>query len=396
MDEFEPLIILAIPNLSDEQTWFETTVQPIIDSMAFGAPAPVIDGGAATLSTFGADAIELEVPAEGVAMPAGTYSTVKPFGMPVSFDVPDRFRVEGGLQGPSCAGCSAPTRRRSGSTRFGSFYDAQQALDPDMNGVGSIPADDMDAWIEANGIIVDDSAEGTIGGRSAYFRQIRLPEGTGDGLCPAAMQPCIKVGSHSADLQGNYVHAIDGTLPNAYWFVEMDDFEPFGIWISTTEARWPPGLARRGRADARQHQFGDPAPTVEGGTARVPERIAVTANMTVTQTGERDINEPWPIERTGPIVGDINGTFTGTGISSPNGAEVTLDWVMDVTIDGLGTGTLTLRSDEVWTGDGATTAADRVIAGTGDFDGVTGFGTTTHTDDGTVHGDIELTLAPRR
>ena len=140
-------------------------------------------------------------------------------------------------------------------------------------------------------------------------------------------------------------------------------------------------------------QLGEPAPAVEGGTARLPERIALTADMTVNQTGERDINAPWPIERTGPIVGDINGTFTGTGMSSPNGAEVTLDWVMDVTVDGLGTGTLTLRSDEVWTGDAARTAADRVIAGTGDFDGVTGYGTTTHTDDGAVFtATIELML----
>ena len=47
MDDYEPLVILAIPNLDDEQAWFDTIVQPIVDSMDLGAPAPLIEGGTA-------------------------------------------------------------------------------------------------------------------------------------------------------------------------------------------------------------------------------------------------------------------------------------------------------------------------------------------------------------
>jgi hypothetical protein len=283
-------------------------------------------------------------------------------------------------------------------TRLGSFYDAEEAVDPDMRAQGSIPADDIDGFIVANGLIVEDSRDATIGGRPASFRQVRLPDGAGEGLCSPAQQPCIQMGRHSADLQIAPVINIGGnggTQSQSFWVVDMDGYEPFGIYIWTSDPDGPQAWLDEVAPLLESITFGEPAPAVEGGTARLPERVTVTADMLVTQTGERDLDNPWPIERTGTIVGDINGTFSGTGMSSPNGAEVTLDWVMDVTIDGFGTGTLTLRSDESWPGDVARSAVDHVIGGTGDFEGVTGFGTTTHTDDGDVFtATIELQLVP--
>jgi len=77
----------------------------------------------------------------------------------------------------------------------------------------------------------------------------------------------------------------------------------------------------------------------------------------------------------------FTGTYQGTGVASPNEAEVTMDWTMDVTIEGFGTGTLTLHSDWIWNGDGARFATDHVIRGTGDLEGVTGFGRSQQTND---------------
>jgi hypothetical protein len=283
--------------------------------------------------------------------------------------------------------------------RVGSWFDAVESRTEETRGLGNIPADGIDTWIAVNDVIVVESAEISVGGRDAKYRLIRLdtsPGATAD-FCPEGEAPCLWAASGSADL----IDAESSGVPigrdrvQALWSVDMGEFEPVFIFAAANLDDDGPWFTDIVQPIIDSIQFGEPAPLIEGGTARLPARVTVTADMTVTQTGERDISEPWPIERTGPIVGNINGTFTGTGMSSPNGAEVTLDWVMDVTVDGLGTGTLTLRSYETWSGDGATTAANHVLSGTGDLEGVTGFGTTTHTDDGsTFTATIELMLAP--
>jgi len=386
MGDFEPLVILAIPNLTDEQTWFDNTIQPIIDSIEFGEPAPVIEGGTARLSTFGALAEAVTLPAAGDALPAGRYA-VEQLGVPVTFQVPADasapFEVD--LNLPQAVSIKNQNGFL-GFERIGSFYDAEQAVDPNVQGLGSIPPDDIDAWIEANGIIVEASVDETISGRSAKFRQVRLPDGV----------VSLNLNSLSADLIDEFPEpgsALSGIYPNAYWFVELDDYEPLGIWayaFGPDLQSWLDEIA----PIVDSIVLGEPAPTVEGGTARLPLRV--TANMTVTQTGTRDINNPWPVERTGSLDGDITGTYTATGMSSPNGAEVTLDWTMDATIEGLGTGTLTLTSDWVWPGDTYTNSVDRVVSGTGDFEGVTGTGTSIQTSDygfgNPYTATIELTL----
>ena len=347
------------------------------------------------------DTTAAPLPGEGQVLSPGRYTSTTP-GVSVTFLLDDGQTAPWTVQSNQEPGgiqlwSDDTAREFIAIGRVGSWYDADQARAEETTGLGSIAADDIDGWIKLNGINVVDSADVEVGGRSAKYRQIQLdtgPDGTGD-FCPAGERPCLWAASGSADT----IDANPGPIPfsrerlHSIWLIDMDEFEPMVILAIPNlpdEQAWFENIVQ---PIVDSMEIGAPAPIVEGGTARLPERIALTADMTVNQTGERDINEPWPIERTGPIVGDINGTFTGTGMSSPNGAEVTLDWVMDVTIDGLGTGTLTLRSDEVWTGDGATTATDRVIAGTGDFDGVTGFGMTTHTDDGAVFtATIELTL----
>jgi hypothetical protein len=389
MGDFEPLFVVAIPNLDDELTWFENTVQPIVDSIELGEPAPAVAGGTARLSTFASSAEAVELPAPGDALPAGRYTTDQ-FGTPVTFTVPadaSAFQVD--LSNPVALGIKNPNGW-VGFERIGSFYDATQARDPGVTGLGNIPPDDIDAWIEANGVVVEASSDVTVGGRTAKFRQVRLPDGV-------ARLNLNTISADQLDLNPGSGSELSGIYANAYWFVELDDYEPLGIWAyayGPDLQSWLDELA----PIIDSITLGEPGPAVPGGTARLPERLTVNATMTVNQIGERDIANPWPVERTGELTGDITGTYTGTGLSSPNGAEVTLDWTMDVAIEGLGSGTLTVRSYWVNSLDGATTATDHVIGGTGDLDGVTGFGTTKQTSDygfGREYtADIELHLAP--
>ncbi len=286
--------------------------------------------------------------------------------------------------------------------RLGSWYDAIEARTEGTTGLGSIPPDDIDGWIAQNGIIVVDSDEVEVGGRTAEYRQFRLdttPGATAD-FCGGGA-PCLWASTGSPDVVGGTANPIQIGLDRvqSIWLVDMDEFEPVYIFAAAQlgedgDQQWFTDVIQ---PIIDSITFGEPAPVVEGGTARIPERVAVTANMTVDQTGEANASEPWPVERTGALDGEITGTYVATGMSSPNGADVTLDYVMDVTIDGFGTGTLTLRSYWNWSGDGATTATDSVISGTGDLEGVTGFGSTVQTSDfgpgRPFDAEIELMLA---
>ena len=75
--------------------------------------------------------------------------------------------------------------------RAGSWYDADEARDGDMTGLGSIGPDQIDRWIEENGIIVAESASVEVGNRPAQYRQIRLDSSPGASadFCPTGEQP---------------------------------------------------------------------------------------------------------------------------------------------------------------------------------------------------------------
>ena len=400
--DFEPLAVWAHTESPDTDAWL-AEIMPLIESIELGDPAPAVEGGTARISTFGTGSDADALPIPGADVDPGRYASDS-LGVPVEFD------LDVGLTAAWTLANEEPGRLwfiSSGSDReflamgrLGSWYDATEARTADQSGLGSIPPDDIDGWIAQNGIIVVDSADVEVGGRPAKYRQFRLdttPGATAD-FCGGSA-PCLWAATGSPDVLGGTANPVEVGFDRvqSIWLVDMDEFEPVYIFAAAQlgdgDEQWFADIVQ---PIVDSIEFGEPAPAVEGGTARVPERVAVTATMTVNQTGTRDTNAPWPLERTGSLVGDITGTFVAGGMSSPNGAEVTLDWVMDVTIDGLGTGTLTGSSDETWTGDGATTAVDHVIGGTGDFEGVTGFGSTTHTDDGDVFtATIELMLAPR-
>ena len=353
-----------------------------------------------------ATASALELPPPGGAIEPGRYAS-DALGVPIELDLDAAQTAAWALiteePGRLWIISQGSDQELLAMGRLGSWYDATEARTADITGLGSIPPDDIDGYIAQNDIIVVDSEEVEVGGRPAAFRQFRLdttPGATGD-FCDGS-EPCLWASTGSPDVVGGTANPLEVGFDRVQtiWLVDMGEFEPVYIFAvahlgEDGDQQWIDDIVQ---PIIDSIQFGEPAPTVEGGTARIPARVALTAEMTVSQTGTPDAAAPWPVERTGSLSGDVVGTYEATGVSSPNGAEVTLDWTMDVTIDGFGTGTLTLRSEWFWSGDGAATAVDHVIAGTGDLAGVTGFGTTTQTSDfgaGVEYtADIELMLAP--
>ncbi len=377
LDDFEPLGIWAHTDTGEPQSWFEE-VQPVIDSIELGEPAPVTEFGQARLSTFGAgtgDLPEAGQPtsltdlAEGDPMPASSYTSDK-LGVPVTFDVP--ADTDWMLRFKSAYSFDIGTNSSFvAMTRLGSFYDAEEAVDPDMRAQGSIPADDIDGFIVANGLIVEDSREATIGGRPASFRQLRLPDGTGEGLCPAALQPCLQMGRHSADLQVAPVINIGGPQSQSFWVVDMDGYEPFGIYIWTRDPDGPQAWLDALAPLLDSITFGEPAPAVEGGTARLPERQQFLASYTGTRTVGPELEDGTrEVIGQNTVEGDLTGEIVATGvqITPTNGTD---DLVFTGTIDGLGTGTLTMKQE--WTASNNDIATRTlVVGGTGDFEGITG------------------------
>lgn len=379
------------PDGEDDPTTEQDTDGQVVDEQLTGEP---IDGASAST-----------LPAVGEQVEPGEYAS-NAIGTPFTIELGEGSTApwtvisndESGVQIWS----DDTAREFIAIGRIGSWMNFDEARDEQHRGAGSIPGDDLDGWIAANGVIVVDTDEVEVGGRTAHYRQIRLdttPGATAD-WCPPGEVPCLWAANGSADLVGDDQTPVPFARDRLHsiWLVDMGEFEPVVILAIPNlddEDAWFDEVVQ---PIVDSIEWGSPAPAIEGGTARVPERVAVTATMTVTETGEASASEPWPVERTGSLSGDITGTYEAAGTSSPNGADVTLDWTMDVAIEGFGTGTLTLQSRWLWSGDGAHTAVDHVVSGTGDLEGVTGFGTSVQTSDfgagAEYTSDIELMLAP--
>lgn len=259
--------------------------------------------------------------------------------------------------------------------RIGSFYDAEQAINPGITGLGSIPADDVDGWIAANGILVEAREEVTVGGRVAQYRQIRIPADAGDQTC--ANPPCIAMVSSSADLDASPTFLFS-ELPHSFWFVDMGEFEPLGIWAYTAEPdhqAWLDELAPL----IDSIVLGEPGPAVKNGTARVPLRVTVSAAYSGVRTdGAVLADGSIPVTYNATSEGTMTGEIVGTGTYVP-GVETTGsdEYTFTGTIDGIGTGTLTYTDEWTATGPAESTITTAITGGTGDFVGVTGTGTST-------------------
>ncbi|MDW3216418.1 MAG: hypothetical protein R8G01_20675 [Ilumatobacteraceae bacterium] len=260
--------------------------------------------------------------------------------------------------------------------RIGSWMNFDEARDEQHRGAGSIPGDDLDGWIAANGVIVVDSAEVEVGGRPAKYRQVRLdttPGATAD-WCPPSEVPCLWAANGSADLVADDQTPVPFARDRLHsiWLVDMGEFEPVVILAIPNlddEEAWFADIVQ---PIVDSIVFGEPAPVIEGGTARVPLREQFFASYTTPRSEGTELADG-TIERSGTftITGDLTGEIASTGIelTPANGYD---DLVFTGTIDGIGTGTLTMYQE--WTGsaNGDISFTTTITDATGDFTGITG------------------------
>ncbi len=264
--------------------------------------------------------------------------------------------------------------------RVGSWYDADEARDGEMTGVGSISPDEIDRWIEENGIIVTESADVEVGNRPAQYRQIRLDTSAGASadFCPPAEQPCLWAATGSADTVGEGPSRIPFSRDRLHsiWLVDMDDYEPLVILAIPNlddEQAWFDTIVQ---PIVDSMEFGEPAPVIEGGTARVPVRITETgAFEAVRLDGEPLADGSVPVTSTITLTGDVAGEITGVGVAVAQEQGIDEEGVDENTftgtIDGVGTGTMTYRLDWQLVG-GVYSSTGIITGGTGDLAGATG------------------------
>lgn len=318
------------------------------------------------------DTIVAELPSIDQQVRPGTYST-DALGVPLTFDVPDgaggTFTREVTPTGAIQLGFRDGILESISIGRVGSFYGSSEASEGTTQGLGSIAADDIDGWIDSNDITVDQESEVTVGDHSAKLRQVRFDNTHPNGFWGF---------SGSADIapikpQGFFGHP-DHVYP--IWLVSMDDFEPILIWAVShfpDQQQWIDDIVI---PLIDSIEFGEPAPAIEEGTARVPLRVAKTgAFEAVRVDGEPLADGSVPVTSTITLTGAVAGEVTGLGeavIQEQGVEEEGFDENTFIgTVEGIGTGTMTYRLD--WTlVDGVFSSAGLVTGGSGDLAGVTG------------------------
>jgi hypothetical protein len=122
------------------------------------------------------------------------------------------------------------------ASRVGGWYDADQSVDNAYRGEGSIPANDVEGWIEANQHIADRLPDATVSGRTARVYDIEIDE-TVEGSLFDDCDRCVLTASPSSEFfnpgtaqSGDKV--INPGLKLRLWFIEVDGFDPIAIWAA--------------------------------------------------------------------------------------------------------------------------------------------------------------------
>ena len=180
----------------------------------------------------------------------GTY-VIDQLGVPITFTIPTEYFVTG--VGPGYAtfiewasDVPLPTAgeplRSIWFERVGSFYNRAESVDTSFAGLGSIDANDIDAWVADNAVLVDRVGTTTVGGRDARTLDARPdPEAGVTGPCLPEFTPCIWVSTLSAAVVDVAEHhspkyPLGSGFVARMWLVDMDGLEPILIRINAPES----------------------------------------------------------------------------------------------------------------------------------------------------------------
>lgn len=185
-----------------------------------------------------------DVPRRGAFVEPGRYQSDL-LGIPIEFTLPTSTSGSRWIVGRAAPGHLAfgvhgeDTPEYFQMYRVSSWYDTDEAFDL-SNLSGSLDPLDIDGWIAAHGISVEESGTTTVGGRSAEYRLLTIPENpAGDpALCIAGQTPVCLIGAgpepipEEASLPAHVVHG-SGRQP-VLWLIALDEFAPLLIEGSTT------------------------------------------------------------------------------------------------------------------------------------------------------------------
>ena len=170
-------------------------------------------------------------------LPVGGLTTTDDLGMTLTFDTPvtmETVFVEPGffsLMKPSDVDDDVGIIV---ATRVGGWYDAEQSVDNIYRGEGSIAANDVERWIEANQHVAERLPDAVVSDRTARVYDITVDQAV-EGSLFDECDRCVLTSSPSSEFfdpltaqSGNKV--INPGLKLRLWFIEVDDFDPIAIW----------------------------------------------------------------------------------------------------------------------------------------------------------------------
>lgn len=170
-------------------------------------------------------------------LPVNGLTSTQDFGMTLTFEVSDPMQAT--FVEPGYFSLMKPSDVEEDigiivASRVGGWYDADQSVDNTYRGEGSINANDLEGWIEANQHVAVSLPDATISGRTARVYDIRIDESVEGSLfdncdrCVLTHSPSSEFFDPGTAQSGNKV--VNPGLKLRLWFIEVDGFDPIAIW----------------------------------------------------------------------------------------------------------------------------------------------------------------------
>lgn len=132
------------------------------------------------------------------------------------------------------------TTRTLSFARIAAWNTPEESSDDRFFGPGSIDADDLDAWIDANAVVVDARSTTTVDSRPTTVVDVRLEDSETNQtyFCPDPTGSCIWAASPPSRLDDN--SRLDEILVstgqiNRFWLVRIGEYEPLLIHAAAAE-----------------------------------------------------------------------------------------------------------------------------------------------------------------
>lgn len=229
------IVVIAVGvfamNRGDSDDLVVTDDPPTDETVEDSAPATTTP---VTAETPGAEARPLRS-----GRPVNGLTETGTLGMTITFDLPELMEPAFVERGAFSLFREADEELDMGgfaAGRVGGWYDAEQSVDNAYRGEGSIDANDVEGWIEANQHIAERLPDATVSGRTARVFDIQVDENV-EGSLYDDWARCVLVNTVSTEFFNPGTtqttdKAFHPGLKHRLWFIEVDGFDPIAIWAA--------------------------------------------------------------------------------------------------------------------------------------------------------------------